>query len=84
MASTAGFQPLPYMAVYGASKAFVLPFSQALAEGYRTRGLRVLALCPGATEMAFFDIAGEAASVGRRRKPEQVVATGLRAKDFGR
>ena len=79
VASTAGLQPLPYMAIYGASKAFVLSFSQALAEEYRTRGLRVLALCPGATETAFFDVAGEAASFGRRRTPEQVVATGLRA-----
>jgi short-subunit dehydrogenase len=84
VASTAGFQPLPYMAVYGASKVFVLSFSQALAEEYRTRGLRVLALCPGATETAFFDVAGEAASFGRRRTPEQVVATGLRALERGR
>jgi short-subunit dehydrogenase len=84
IASTAAFQPLPYMAVYGASKAFVLSFSQALAEEYRTRGLRVLALCPGATETAFFDVAGEAASFGRRRTPEQVVATGLRALERGR
>jgi uncharacterized protein len=84
VASTAGFQPLPYMAVYGASKAFVLSFSQALAEEYRKRGLRVLALCPGATETPFFDVAGEAASVGRRRTPEQVVATGLRALEHGR
>jgi len=52
-ASTASFQPLPYMAVYGASKAFVLSFSQALSEEYRDRNLRVLALCPGATETAF-------------------------------
>src|SRR5262245_58155909 len=36
-ASTAGFQPVPYMAVYGASKAFVLSFSQALSEEYRGR-----------------------------------------------
>ncbi len=83
-ASTASFQPLPYMAVYGASKAFVLSFSQALAEEYRGRGLRVLALCPGATDTAFFDSAGEAAAVGRRRTPEQVVATGLRALEQGR
>lgn len=61
-ASTAAFQSLPYMAVYGASKAFVLSFSQALAEEYRDRGLRVLALCPGATETAFFTTAGEAAT----------------------
>jgi len=84
IASTAAFQPLPYMAVYGASKAFVLSFSQALAEEYRERGLRVLALCPGATETDFFTIAGEAASVGRRRTPEQVVVTGLHALEQGR
>ncbi len=84
IASTAGFQPLPSMAVYGASKAFVLSFSQALAEEYRARGLRVLALCPGATETAFFEVAGEAASVGRRRTAEQVVVTALRALERGR
>ncbi len=84
VASTAGFQPLPYMAVYGASKAFVIAFSQALAEEYRTRGLCVLALCPGATETSFFDVAGESAAVGRKRTPEQVVATGLRALEQGR
>ncbi|HET8847021.1 MAG TPA: SDR family oxidoreductase [Ktedonobacteraceae bacterium] len=82
--STASFQPLPYMAVYGASKAFVLSFSQALAEEYRTRGLRVLALCPGATETPFFTVAGESAAVGRKRTPEQVIATGLRALEKGR
>lgn len=84
IASTAGFQPLPYMAVYGASKAFVLSFSQALSEEYRQRGIRVLALCPGATETPFFDVAGDAASVGKRRTTEQVVATGLRALEQGR
>lgn len=83
VASTAGFQPLPSMAVYGASKAFVLSFSQALAEEYRTRGLRVLALCPGPTETAFFEVAGEGAAVGRKRTAEQVVATALRALERG-
>ncbi len=79
VASTAAFQPLPYMAVYGGSKAFVLSFSEALAEEMRGRGVRVLALCPGATQTAFFDVAGEDASVGRRRTPQQVVSTSLRA-----
>ncbi len=84
VASTAAFQPLPYMAVYGASKAFVLSFSQALYEEYRSRGIRVLALCPGATETPFFETAGDSASVGKRRTPEQVVNTGLRALEQGR
>lgn len=84
VASSAGFQPVPYMAVYGASKAFVISFSLALAEEYRTRGLRVLALCPGATETNFFNIAGESAAVGMKRTSEQVVATALRALEQGR
>jgi short-subunit dehydrogenase len=83
VASTAAFQPLPYMPVYSASKAFVLSFSEALAGELRGRGVRVLALCPGATETAFFDVAGQGISVGGRRTPEQVVSTGLRALEMG-
>jgi short-subunit dehydrogenase len=55
VASTAGFQPVPATAVYGATKAFVLSFSQALREEVRRSGVRVVALCPGATETEFFD-----------------------------
>lgn len=84
VASTAAFQPTPYMAVYGASKAFVLSFSQALSEEYRKRGIRFLALCPGATETNFFQVAGEGAAVGRKRTSEQVIATGLQALEQGR
>ena len=83
VASTAAFQPVPYMAVYGATKAFVLSFSEALAEEFRGRGVRVLALCPGATQTNFFDVAGEGAQVGRFRTPGQVVQTALRAYDRG-
>lgn len=79
VASTAGFQPLPYMAVYGASKAFVLSFTEALAEEYRDRGLRILALCPGSTDTPFFQVAGESASFGAKRTVDQVVGTALRA-----
>ncbi len=84
IASTAAFQPTPYMPVYGASKAFVLSFSVALAEEYRKQGVRILALCPGATKTPFFDIASEEAAVGRKRTVEQVIATGLRAFERGR
>ena len=84
VASTAAFQPVPYMAVYGASKAFVLSFSQALAAEFQSQGVSVLALCPGATETAFFTIAGEDAAVGRKRTTTQVVATALRALESGR
>jgi short-subunit dehydrogenase len=53
VASTAAFQPVPAMAVYGATKAFVLSFSEALHEEVRRSGVRVVALCPGATDTEF-------------------------------
>ncbi len=53
LASTASFQPLPYMAVYAATKAFVLNMSLALWEEYRERGVTVMALCPGHTRTDF-------------------------------
>ena len=54
VASTAAFQPVPYMATYAATKAFVLSFSEALWEENRAYGIEVLALCPGVTETGFF------------------------------
>ncbi|HLH60984.1 MAG TPA: SDR family oxidoreductase [Ktedonobacteraceae bacterium] len=84
VASTAAFQPLPYMAVYGATKAFVVSFSVALTQEYRKRGIRVIALCPGATATNFFNVVGtEDAAVGRKRTPQQVVTTALRALECG-
>ncbi len=82
VASTAAFQPVPYMATYGATKAFVLSFSEALAEEVRAHGVTVVALCPGQTETAFFTGIDEA-RVGRARTTAQVVATALRALDSG-
>jgi uncharacterized protein len=79
--STAGFQPVPYMAVYGATKAFVLSFTEALWAETRGTGVRVTALCPGSTDTGFFDVAGEDAQVGRRVSPERVVHAALRALD---
>jgi len=86
IASTLAFQPDPFMAVYGATKAFVLSFTLALAEEYRGRGVRVLALCPGVTATPFYQVAGGESVFARMRtrKPEQVVATGLRALERGR
>jgi short-subunit dehydrogenase len=55
VASTAGFQAVPYMATYAATKAFVLSFSEALAEENRAHGIHVMALCPGVTETNFFE-----------------------------
>jgi short-subunit dehydrogenase len=84
VASTAAFQPLPHMAVYGATKAFVLSFSEALYAEVKPAGVKVLAICPGATETPFFAIAGENASIGKRRTVQQVVATTIAALDAGR
>jgi short-subunit dehydrogenase len=58
VASTAAFQPLPYMAVYAATKAFVLSFSEALWAECRSHGVRVLAFCPGPVDTGFAAAAG--------------------------
>lgn len=58
VASTAAFQPTPYLAAYGATKAFVLHWSLALNEELRGTGLRTLAVCPGPTSTEFFRRAG--------------------------
>ena len=81
VASTAAFQPVPYMAVYGATKAYVLSFTEALWAETRGTGVRVTALCPGATDTAFFDTASDKASIGRRMAPRPVVAAAFSALD---
>jgi hypothetical protein len=58
VASAAAFQPTPYMAVYGASKAFVLSFTEALDEELRGSGVRALAFCPGPVATEFGEVAG--------------------------
>jgi short-subunit dehydrogenase len=82
IASTGAYQPCPNMAVYGATKAFVLSFTEALAYETKGSGLGVLALSPGATRTEFFDVVGtEDASVGRFQTPEQVVSLAFRELD---
>ena len=86
IASIVAFQPFPHFAVYAASKAFVLSFTEALAEEVRGSGVRVLALCPGAakTEMNVFShnegLLGKLPSLSA----DQVVRTALRAVEGGR
>ena len=58
IASLAGFQPTPYMAVYGATKSFVLDFSMALWEEVRKSGIHVACVCPGPVATEFFDRGG--------------------------
>jgi len=79
IASTAAFQPVPHMAVYSASKAFVLTFTEALWGETRGTGVRVLAVAPGATDTEFFQVAGETSAVGPRRSAETLVRNALRA-----
>lgn len=88
VASTIAFQPGPYQATYGASKAFVLSLSQALWAETRGSGVTVTALCPGPTRTGFVDALGSDVShiaiYRRLAAPEPVVAAGLRALDRGR
>jgi uncharacterized protein len=80
VASMAGYQPTPYFALYGATKAFVLSFGEALWAEYKDRGVRVVTLSPGATDTQFFVRAGESASGAFKRvSPEGVARLGLEA-----
>lgn len=88
VASTAGFQPGPYMSVYYATKAYVLSFSEGLAEEVRDTSVTVTCLAPGPTETAFMDRADmhgtklfENAS---KMTPETVAETGYDAFREGR
>jgi short-subunit dehydrogenase len=81
IASTGAYQPVPLMAVYGATKAFVLSFTEALWYEAKGSGLKVLALSPGATKTEFFDVAGENAQVGSFQTPSQVVGIALSTLD---
>lgn len=90
VASLAGFQPTPYMTVYGATKAFVLSFSEGLWAEYRGKGVSVLAVCPGPVDTPFFEATGKGASL-RKTVPQgtmitarQVVAESLKALREGR
>jgi short-subunit dehydrogenase len=90
VASTASFQPVPFMATYAATKAFVKSFSEAIAEENRLFNITVTALCPGPTETNFFD----AANIGTNVKdaflkkgmqtPEAVVEAALSAVKRGK
>ena len=87
VASTAAFQPTPWTATYGATKAFVLHWSLALNEELRGSGVRALAACPGPTPTEFYRRAGlRSGSVGGvwSQSPERVVWETLRALGSGR
>lgn len=89
VSSIAGFQPGPRMAVYFASKAYVLSLGEALAHELRGSGVSVTVLCPGATATNFFAVAGADNSMVARRlrrmmRADSVARLGYRALAAGR
>ena len=82
MGSLSAFQPVPYINVYGASKAFVLSFTRALNAELKPRGIRAMAVCPGWVKTEFFDHAvTDDTSVtyyNRYYLPQDVAARALR------
>jgi short-subunit dehydrogenase len=83
LASVVAFQPFPHFAVYAASKAFVLSFSEALAEEVRGTEVRILALCPGAARTEIEVFAHNEGLLGKlpSLSAERVVRTAIRALD---
>ena len=85
IASVAAFQPLPSMATYSASKAFVDRFTLAVGVEARKHGVHVLSVCPGPVDTDFFEVANASAiDTGRSAKPDDLVAAALSALDRGR
>lgn len=87
VASTASFSPAPFVSVYGATKAFVLSFSEAIAEELRGTGVTVTALCPGPTESEFAERAAMLDTKifrGRLMSARQVATIGYKALMRGR
>jgi len=81
LSSVAAFQPVAFMAAYAASKSFVLHFSEALWAEARSRGVTVMALCPGVTRTEFFSVAGAPGWLDKHtsQTPFKVVRTALTA-----
>lgn len=81
VSSVAAFQPVAFMSAYAASKSYVLHFSEALWAEARSRGVTVMALCPGVTETEFFDLAGAPGWLHKHtsQTPFKVVKRALRA-----
>lgn len=82
IASTAAFQPTPFLGAYGASKSFLLNWSMSLQAELRDGNVEALAVCPGPTATSFFTRAGFSKTMVSRlhgQTPEQVVNTALLA-----
>lgn len=88
IASTAAFQPGPYMATYYATKAFVVSFTQAIAYELKGTGVTATAHCPGATATEFAEAAGNDTSnlfqKQKPAKPEEVALDAYKAMKAGK
>ena len=84
VASTAAFQPVPYISTYAATKGFDLLFAEGLAEEVRRYGVRVCALCPGSTASEFNEVAGQPKLAGPQESNEKVARVGLQALAAGK
>jgi short-subunit dehydrogenase len=82
--SVAGFQPMPWFACYGATKAFVLSFSEALAEELRRSRVTVTAFCPGPVATEFGEVSGHADSTPGQLGVEAAACFAVAAADRGR
>ena len=85
VASTAAFQPVPYISTYAATKGFDLLLAEGLAEEMRPYGVHVCGLCPGSTVSEFHTVAGQPARTGgRRQATDEVARAGLEALAAGK
>lgn len=85
VSSLAGLMPVPYLTQYGATKAFLVSFTEALAQELKGTGVRVQACCPGSTDTAFHTTAGYAPKDPLSiDSPQEVVAASLAALSRGR
>jgi len=87
ISSIAAFQPVPFMATYAGTKAFLLTWSESLAEELRGSGVHVLAVCPGPVRTEFFEVAGVDSMMARlphMMSADELAARALDAFDDGR
>ena len=85
LASVAGFQAVPYISTYAATKAFDLRFAEGIAEEVRRYGVHVCALCPGSTTTEFREVAGQPENTFRGAETaDKVARVGLRALAAGK
>jgi uncharacterized protein len=77
VASTASFQPVPYLSTYAATKVFDRFFALGLAEEVARHGVKVTALCPGTTESEFFEVSGAQAFMRGLQTAEEVARQGI-------